>query len=138
GTRRSIRSDHYQIDGTSLHQMPAGAIGDDRMRDTMLTELPGSEFGALTSWPGLMSPDMNGQTAIMRRVDRRQGRSVIHKRKPARVAMGQDIDRLPIFRARNLLDEIQAVLADHPAVLFVFCGNLFRNAKRKLNLFLHS
>src|SRR5437660_6341620 len=87
-TRRSIRSDHYQIDRTSLHQMPAGAIGDDRMRDTMLTELPGSEFGALTSRPGLIDPDMNRQTAIMRRIDRRQGRSVIHKRKPARVTMG--------------------------------------------------
>src|SRR5258705_9316074 len=117
--------------------MPAGAIGNDRMRDTMLTELPGSEFGALTSWPGLIDPDMNRQTAIMRRVNRRQGRSVIHKRQPARVTMGQDIYRLPIFRARNLLDEIQAVLADHPAVFFVFCANLFRNAKRKLNLFLH-
>src|SRR2546426_10145732 len=118
--------------------MPAGSIGDDRMRDTMLTELPGSKFGALTSRPGLIHPDMNRQTAIMRRVDRRQGRSVIDKRKPARVTMGQDIDRLPILRARNLLDEIQAVLADHPAVLFVFRGNLFRSAKRKLNLFLHS
>src|SRR5205814_7238277 len=130
--------DHYQIDCTSLHQMPAGAIGDDRMRDTVLTELPGSEFGALTSRASLIDPDMNREIAIMRRVDRRQGRSVIHKRKPARVTMGEDIDRLPIFRARNLLDEIQAVLADHPAILFVFCGNLFRNAKRELNLFLHS
>src|SRR5438105_6800862 len=116
--------------------MPAGAIGDDRMRDAMLTELPGSEFGALVSRPGLIDPDMNRQTAIMRRIDRRQGRSVIHKSKPARVTMGQDIDRLPSFRARNPLDQIQAVLADHPAVLFVFCSNLFRNAKGELNLFL--
>src|SRR6476659_2211358 len=99
--------------------MPAGAIGADRMRDTMLTELPGREFGALTSRPGLIDPDMNRQTLIMRRVDRREGRSVIHKRKPARVTMSQDIDRFPIFRARNLLNEIQAVLPDHPAVLFV-------------------
>src|SRR3954447_10030215 len=105
--------------------MPAGAIGDDGMWDTVLTELPSREFGALTSRPSLIDPDMNRQTAIMRRIDRRQGRSVIHKRKPARVTMGEDIARLPIFRARNLLDQIQAVLADHPAVLFVFCGNLF-------------
>jgi len=52
--------------------------------------------------------------------------------------MGQDIYLFPIFLERNLLDEIEAVLTNHPAVLLVFCGNLFRNAKRELNLFLHS
>jgi hypothetical protein len=37
--------------------------------------------------------------------------------------MREHIDRLPRFLSSNLLNEIQPVLSDHPAVLLIFFGN---------------
>ena len=39
--------------------LPSGAIGDDRMRHAMLTQLPGRELGPLAAWSGLVHPNMN-------------------------------------------------------------------------------
>jgi hypothetical protein len=68
---------------------------------------------------------MNRQPAIVRGIDRRRGGTVINKREPSRVAMREHIDRLSCLPSSNLLDEIQPVLPDHPAVLLIFFGNQF-------------
>ena len=49
---------------------------------------------------------------IVRDVDRRQRRAPVDRREPAGVAVGEDVDRPPRFRARDLADERGAVLAD--------------------------
>src|SRR6266403_4027413 len=69
-------------------------------------------------------------------VNWRQSGSIIDKREPSRVAMGQDVDRLPVLHSGNLLDQIQAVLPNHPAMFFIFFGDLSRCAQSEINLFL--
>src|SRR6266496_1932481 len=105
--------------------MPAGAVRDNRMRHTMLTELPGSQLRALASRSRLVDPNMNRQPAIVRSVNWCQGGSIIHKCQPSRITMRQDIDRLAVPFSGNLLDQTQTVLPDHPAMFFIFRGNLF-------------
>jgi hypothetical protein len=51
--------------------------------------------------------------------------------------MGQHIDRLPFLSSGNLLDEIQAVLPDHPAMFLIFGGNLFGGCQCDGDLPLH-
>src|SRR2546426_4273036 len=106
-----------------LHQMPSGAVRDHRMRHAVLAQLPGSEFRTLIPGSRLSNPHVNRQPAIVRGIDRRGGGTVINKREPSRVTMREHIDRLPRFLSSNLLNEIQSVLPDHPAVLLVFFGN---------------
>ena len=52
--------------------------------------------------------------------------------------MGQDIHRPSILYASDLLDQIQAVLPDLPAIFLIFCGNLFGDTQRAFDFFLSS
>ena len=51
--------------------------------------------------------------------------------------MGQNIDPLPVLLTRNLLDEIQAVLAYHPAMFCVLLGNRGGRSQRDFDFFLN-
>lgn len=55
-------------------------------------QLPCCQGGALIARAGLVDPDVQGQAAVERNVDRREGGAPVGEREPARVAMGQDVD----------------------------------------------
>src|SRR5262245_66626553 len=109
--------------------MAAGAVGDDGVRHTVLRELPRSKLRTLAARASLVHPNVDRQSAIVRGVNRREGRTIIYKSEPAGVAVGQNVDRFIIFRSRNLFDERQAMLSDHTALFYVFGGNLFGSAQ---------
>src|SRR4030095_8987402 len=100
--------------------MPSRAVCDHCMRDAVLAQLPGSKLRTLIPGSRLSNPNMNRQLAIVGRINRGRGRAVINKREPSRVAMRENVDRLPRLLSSNLLNEIQSMLPYHPAVLFVF------------------
>ena len=112
-----VGADDREIDHAVLHQMTAGVIRDYRMRHAMVAKFPCRERSALIARPGLVDPDMNLQAAIMRQINRRRRGAPIHRRKPAGIAMGQDIDWLagPLRRS-DLFDQRQAVPADLPLI----------------------
>ena len=89
-----VGADDHEIDHAVLHQMAAGIVGNDRVRHAVMAELPGRQRGALIARAGLVDPDMDGDAAVMRQIDRRGGRAPIDRRQPAGVAMGQHIDAL--------------------------------------------
>src|SRR5665213_725289 len=85
----AVGADDRQIDPAVLHEMATGIVRDHRMRDIMMAEFPGGERGALVAGTGLVDPDMNGETAIMRQVNWRGCGSEIDRRQPAGVAVRQ-------------------------------------------------
>ena len=83
------------------------------MRHAVLAEFPGGERGALVARAGLVDPDMERDTGVVRGVDRRQRGADVHGRKPAGIAMGQHIDAFAVlFPGGNGLDQLAAVAAD--------------------------
>ena len=72
--------------------MPAGAIDDHRVGHAVAGKLPRREAGALIARPGLVDPDMHRDPGVMGHVDGRQRGTVIHRRQPSGVAMGEDVD----------------------------------------------
>src|SRR5882672_10467293 len=96
--------------------MPAGIVGNDRMRDAVLPQFPGGEAGALVARPGFVDPDMEGDALVMGAVDRRERRAPIDRRQPAGIAMGKDLDCAAAgLYAKRRLDQAEPMLAE-PAV----------------------
>ena len=44
---------------------------------------------------------------VMRQIDRRQRGAVIHRRQPAGIAMGEDVERLALLLRGQLADDLQ-------------------------------
>ena len=108
-----VGSDDHQVHPAMLHQMAAGVVGDHRMWDAVVPELPGGERGTLVTGPGLIDPNVNGDPTIMRQINRRRRGSPVHRREPAGVTMGEDVDRFArSLRRLNRHDHGQAVAAD--------------------------
>ena len=119
-----VGSDDGEIDHAMLHQMAAGVVGDHRVRHAVMAEFPGGQRSALIARPGLVDPDVDGEAAIMRQIDRRRRRAPIDGRKPAGVAMGQDIDGFARLLGRgDRFDQRQAVPADIPVDRDIFFGD---------------
>ena len=58
-------------------------------------------------------PNMDVDSAIVSQINRRERRAPIHRRQPAGIAVGEDIDRLAgRFRFGNGFDETKAMPAD--------------------------
>jgi len=95
--RDAIGADDAQIDFAMLHQMAAGIVGDDGMRHTMRTQLERSQRRALIAWARFIDPDMERQSCVMGHVDRRKRSPPIDARKPAGVAMGEDVEAFTLF-----------------------------------------
>ena len=109
----------------SLHQMAAGIVDDDRVRDAVLAEFPGGQAGALVARPGLVDPDMDRDAVVMGAVDRRERGAPIDRGEPAGIAMRQDLD--PAGRALappRLGDQRGAVLADRAVDRDIRLGDL--------------
>jgi hypothetical protein len=66
---------------------------------------------------------MQWQTTVSRGVDRRRRGAVINECEPTCIAVGKYVDGLVAFRSRDLLNQCQTVLADHPAMLRIFICN---------------
>src|SRR5947199_9174695 len=93
--------------------MTVGTIGDHGMRHAVMAELPGRYRGSLIARPGLVDPYMDGMAAVVRQINRSGRRAPIHRRQPARIAMGQHVDALAGFLSRSdRLDQRKAVMAD--------------------------
>src|ERR1700733_10101468 len=104
--------------------MAAGIVGDDGVRHTVMRQLPGGERSALVARTGLVDPDMDLQTAVVRQIDRCGGRSPVDGSGPAGMAMREDVDRLIRFLPwGNRLDQRQAIPADR----LIDCDVLFRD-----------
>ena len=122
---RAVGADDAEIDQALPHQVAAGIVDDDRVRDAVLAELPGGEAGALVARPGLVDPDMDRDAVVMGAIDRRQRGAPIDGREPAGVAMGQDLDRRSVALAPpGLGDQPRAVLADRAVDRDIRFGDL--------------
>ena len=71
----AVAADQAEVHATVLHQVAAGVVGDHRMADAVMAELPGGERGALVARPRLVDPDMDADALVMGHVDRRGGRA---------------------------------------------------------------
>ena len=93
GRRRPVGADEDDVDLAPLHQVPARVVDDHRVRDAVRAQLPRGQRRALVARARLVDPHVNRNTRVVRRVDARQRRAPVDRREPARVAMGQDLDR---------------------------------------------
>ena len=91
--RRAIGADDHAIHLSVLHEVTADIVDDDGMRHPVLPKLPGGESGALIARAGFVDEDMHRDAGRVRRVDRRRRGAPVDGRKPAGVAMSQDVDR---------------------------------------------
>src|SRR5262249_20026619 len=124
-----VRPHDHHVDHAVLHQVAAGIIRDHRVRHAVLAELPGSERGALVARTRLVDPAMERHALIVRHVDRRQGGAEIDGREPARVTMGQHLQRLTRLLVRGHCgDQFGAMAADRLVDGDVFVANLGRAA----------
>src|SRR5215472_18196127 len=126
-SRGAIGTDDAEIDEALVHHVAGGIIDNDRMRDTMLGQLPGGQPGTLVARPCLVDPDMEWDAIVMRAVDRGERGSPIDGGEPAGVAMGQNID--PSTRALSpigLGDHAFAVPADCTVDRDIGFGDLAR------------
>src|SRR5258707_977656 len=105
----AVGPDNYQIDFTTLHQMARRAVCDDRVRHTVLSQFPRSEFRTLISRSRFSHPHMQWQAAIVRGIDRRSRGAVINKCEPTCIAVSKHIDRLVALRFGDLPNQRQAV-----------------------------
>ncbi len=116
GSRRPIRADDDHVDLAMLHQVAAGIVGDHGMRHAVAAEFIGRQGRALVAGPRLVDPDMDRDAGVVRDIDRGQRRTPVDGGKPARIAVGQDVDRMTgRFSRRDRADQRQAVLADGAA-----------------------
>ena len=115
GRRGAVGADDAEIDLSLLHQMPAGIVGDQRMRHAMRAELERGERSALIARPRLVDPHMQVDALVERAVDRRQRRAPIDAGEPAGIAMGEDVDAFAALLVGMRLDQAEPMLAD-PAI----------------------
>ena len=57
--RDPVRADEHDVDLAACHQVPGGHVGDQRVRDAGLGQLPGRQPGALEVRPRLVDPDVD-------------------------------------------------------------------------------
>ena len=110
--------------------MAAGVVDDHRVGHTMLTQLPGSQPRPLVARARLVDPDMDWNSPIVGSVDRRSRASIVDKRQPASVAVGQHVDRSTTFAGGNFFDQPKPMFADLPAKAGIFVGNGVRGRQR--------
>ena len=123
--RRAVAADDHEIDKPMLHQMAAGVVRDDRMRNAFAEQLKRGEARALIARTRLVDPDMDRNALPRGLVDRRERRSPIDGAEPAGVAMGEDVDRSAMPLGRRA-DESRAEFADGCACGDVFIGDFRR------------
>ena len=89
---RAIRSapDHDAVDLVRGHERRGRAVGDHRMRDPELLELPRGEARALEQWTGLVDENVLDPSCLPGGADRAERGPVAAGREPAGVAVRED------------------------------------------------
>ena len=105
-----------------LHEVAAGIVGDDGVRDAVGIELERGQGRTLVPRAGLVHEDVDRHAGIVGHVDRRQSRSPIHRGEPAGVAMGQYVDGAAL-QTMQVAEDLRAVDADGVAALHIFLGD---------------
>ena len=100
--------------------MTAGVVGNDGVRHAVLAEFPRGELCALAARARLVHPNVDGDAGIVRGVNGRSGRSMIHEGKPTGVAMCEDIHRRADLAPADATDEREPVPADCAACRGIF------------------
>src|SRR3977135_1416171 len=116
--------------------MAAGVVRDDGVRHAVLAEFPRRELRSLAARPRFVHPDVDRNSGVVRGVDRRGGRTVIDEGEPAGVAMREDVDRGAAFFLAQAADQLEAVLADAPAIFRIFIRYFVRRLERDALSFL--
>ena len=102
----------HEVDHAMLHEMAADIVHHDRVRHAMVTKFPGGERGSLVARACLVDIDVNPDARVMRLVDRRGRRAPIDSCQPARIAMGENVDRRATLARGDLADQREPVVAD--------------------------
>ena len=129
---------HYlknNVNHLLLHQVASCIVGNQGMRNAMLSKFPCGQPCTLVPWSCLIDPHMKRNALIVCQVDRGSYRSVIDVGKPSGVAMCENVKRLSILFFTQLFINFQSVFAYLYAVIF-FCSQisialsgLFRTAR---------
>ena len=106
----AVGADDDGIDLAGAHEQAGSVVGDQRVRHTVLFQLPGRKE-ALVARTGFGHPDMHRHAGIVRGVDRRQRRAVVDGGQPAGVAVGHHVQRLAVGNDQ-LVPQLESVLAD--------------------------
>src|SRR5580692_2517306 len=120
--RRAVGADNAEIDEALAHQLAAGIVDDDRMRDAVLAELPGGQAGALVARTGLVDPDMDRDALIVGAVDRGERGAPVDGGEPPGIAMRHNLDRPkpPLCSKATAINSVPRAMA----VLAVFCSQI--------------
>lgn len=119
----AVGADDHRVDLPLHHQQAAGIVGDDRVRDAVVAKLERGEQRPLVARPRLVDPDVHRDARVMGKIDRRGRGSIVHRRQPAGVAMGEDLHR-PIGISRvEIAQQAQAVRADRAAQLGILVAD---------------
>ncbi len=107
----AVAADDDDVDLAALHQVAAGVVGDQRMRNAGLAELPRRQARALVARARLIDPDVQRQARRVRLVDRRGGGAPVHRGEPAGIAVRQHAHRAGLARGDGV-QQRQAVATD--------------------------
>ena len=102
-----VTADKHCVDPSVFHHLGSHIVTDDRGIHAVGIQFEGREARALQQRPGLVAEHSEVHALFPSEVDRRQSRAVLRRGQLAGIAMGQD--------AVPILDQRQAVFADHPA-----------------------
>ena len=104
--------------------MAAHIIGDDSVRHAVLPQFPGGQARALVARASFIHPHVYLYPFVVSRVNGRGGGTIIHKGQPARIAVGQNIDRFTAFAPADLFDDGNPVFTQAAAELGIFIGDV--------------
>ena len=88
--RDPVRPDEDDVDLAARHQVAGGDVGDERVRDAGLGELPGRQPRSLEVRPRLVDPDVDRPLGMMRGLDDAERRPELAGGERPRVAVGED------------------------------------------------
>src|ERR1700761_8808306 len=103
--------------------MPGGIVGDDLMRNFLLSQLPCCQCRTLGTRTCLVTKHMEFFSCGLGGVHWRSRRSHVDKCQPAGVAMGEDL--------HAVFNQFCAVLSNVLAVMNVLIGEFFGSGKRE-------
>ena len=78
----------------------------------------------LVARPRFVHPDVQWQSGVVGAVNRRQRGTPVDRGQPARVAMGEHLQRAPALFPVQVLEQAQAVVSDGPVDVYVLVANL--------------
>jgi len=106
-----------------LHEMAAGVIDDNRVWDSLLSEFPGSQAGTLVSRSGLVDPDVNINSLLESRIDRRGCGTIVDKGEPTGIAMGENVDCCSSLPFADLSNDFSPMVTDAAAEIGILIGD---------------